>query len=112
MKNIKFEYFDFEQFEIFLNTFTVKDSAKLMETISKIEKNGFVISMKQKLIKQIDSNLFEIRSNRGSYKKQIIYFHRIGNEYIIVKSFSKKFLMLSQRRVGFAAEIEKILGDK
>ncbi len=90
MKRIEFEYYDWPEFEAFLNQLPSKDAAKLYATINNIEAQGLVIAQRQKWIKKLATNLFEIRSKRASNIQRAGYSHWNGDCYIITHGFTKK----------------------
>jgi len=90
MQKIKFEYYDFPEFLKFLDSLQPRDSAKLIEIISKVEKFGLEISKRQKWIKKIDKNLYEIRSINSKNIQRVLYFKILNNKFIITHGFTKK----------------------
>ena len=90
MKKIQFDYYDWDEFEHFLNQLPSKDAAKLVVTIQKIEENGLLIAERQEWIKKIENNLYEIRSKRASNIQRAIYFQVQGTSYLITNAFTKK----------------------
>lgn len=74
MKNITFDYYNWDEFKAFLDALPSRDAAKLVTTISKIEEYGLRTSERQKWVKKIESNLYEIRSKFGSNIQRAIYF--------------------------------------
>lgn len=67
-----------------------KDAAKLLAVINNIEEQGLAIVERQKWIKKIELNLYEIRSKRASNIQRAIYFHWEQNSYVITHDFTKK----------------------
>lgn len=66
MKKIEFDYYDWDEFKLFLEQSPNKDAAKLVATIQKIEENGLLIAERQEWVKKLENNLYEIRSKRAS----------------------------------------------
>ncbi|MHB9953669.1 type II toxin-antitoxin system RelE/ParE family toxin [Ligilactobacillus murinus] len=90
MEKIKFDYYDWREFEQFLNHLSDEDAAKLIATIQNIEDNGLIIAKRQAWIKKIEDNLYEIRSKRASNIQRAIYFQVRGSKYLITNAFTKK----------------------
>lgn len=90
MKRLEFEYYNWSEFETFLNQLPSKDAAKLYATINNIEINGLEIAQRQKWVKKLEANLFEIRSRQASNIQRALYFHWENNHYIITHGFAKK----------------------
>lgn len=47
MKKIEFEYYNWQEFEQFLNQLPIKEAAKLVVTIQNIEENGLLVAERQ-----------------------------------------------------------------
>lgn len=62
-----------------------KDAAKLLAVINNIEEQGLAIVERQKWIKKIEPNLYEIRSKRASNIQRAIYFHWEQNTTLLRK---------------------------
>lgn len=90
MKKIEFDYYNWKEFESFLDSLPVKDAAKLVMIIHKIETYGLLIAERQQWIKKLENNLYEIRSKRSSNIQRAIYFQIQGNRYMITNGFTKK----------------------
>ena len=74
------------EFKNFLDQLSDKDAAKLIATIQNIETYGLIISERQQWIKKLESNLYEIRSQRSSNIQRALYW----TKYVITNSFTKK----------------------
>ncbi|GEO70143.1 type II toxin-antitoxin system RelE/ParE family toxin [Levilactobacillus acidifarinae] len=90
MKTLEFSYYDWPEFESYLDILSDKDAAKLVETIKKIEEYGLLIAERQKWVKKLDENLYEIRSKHASNIQRAIYFRFIESKYVITQGFTKK----------------------
>jgi phage-related protein len=90
MKRIEFDYYDWNEFEKFLDSLPTKDVAKLVTIIRKIETYGLLVAERQKWTKKLENNLYEIRSKRASNIQRAIYFQFKDNKYIITNGFTKK----------------------
>lgn len=99
MKIIEFDYYNWSEFEAYLDDLPDKDAAKLLAIISKIENLGLIIAQRQKWIKKLDSNLYEIRSKLGSNIQRSIYFHWENNKYVITHGFTKKTQKTPKREI-------------
>ena len=74
------------EFKNFLDQLSNKDAAKLIATIQNIKTYGLIISERQQWIKKLESNLYEIRSQRSSNIQRALYW----TKYVITNSFTKK----------------------
>lgn len=90
MKRIEFDYYDWNEFEKFLDSLPTKDAAKLVTIIRKIETYGLLVAERQKWTKKLENNLYKIRSKRASNIQRAIYFQFKDNKYIITNGFTKK----------------------
>lgn len=99
MKIIEFNYYDWTEFENYLNTLSDKDAAKLLAVINNIEEQGLAIAERQKWTKKLEQNLYEIRSKRASNIQRAIYFHWENNKYIITHGFPKKTQKTPKREI-------------
>ena len=87
---MEFSYYDWNEFKNFLDQLSDKDAAKLIATIQNIETYGLIISERQQWIKKLESNLYEIRSQRSSNIQRALYFQVQGTKYVIINAFNKK----------------------
>lgn len=90
MKVIEFDYYDWDEFEDYLDSLPDKDAAKLLAVINNIEEHGLAIAERQKWTKKLQTNLYEIRSKYASNIQRAIYFHWEGDRYVITHGFQKK----------------------
>ena len=90
MEKFEFDYYDWAEFEQFLDQLPDKDAAKLIATIQNIENNGLLVAERQLWVKKLENNLYEIRSKRSSNIQRAIYFQVKGSKYIITHAFTKK----------------------
>ncbi|EQC53358.1 addiction module toxin RelE [Leuconostoc mesenteroides subsp. cremoris TIFN8] len=89
-KKFEFDYYDWAEFEQFLDQLPDKDAAKLIATIQNIENNGLLVAERQLWVKKLENNLYEIRSKRSSNIQRALYFQVKGSQYIITNAFTKK----------------------
>ena len=87
---MEFLYYDWEEFDDFLAGIPKQDAAKLMSTISKIEEFGLLIASREKWIRKLEPNLYEIRSQFATNIQRAIYFHVEGQQFVITHGFTKK----------------------
>ncbi|SKA09150.1 Phage derived protein Gp49-like [Pilibacter termitis] len=66
------------------------DRVKLLATIEATEQNGLLIARKQKWVRKLDDNLYELRSKVATNIQRAIYFHVEDNQYKITHGFTKK----------------------
>lgn len=102
MKVLEFDYYDWDEFEKYLDSLPDKDAAKLLATIDKIEEKGLGIAQRQKWVKKLETNLYEVRSKVASNIQRAIYFHWEKNQYVITQGFTKKTQKTSRREINKA----------
>ncbi len=61
MEKFEFDYYDWAEFEQFLDQLPDKDAAKLIATIQNIENNGLLVAERQLWVKKLETNLYELR---------------------------------------------------
>ncbi len=74
----------------FLGELPLKDQQKLLSTLEKIEEHGLPVAARMEWVKPLNRNIYEIRSKVGSNIQRALYFHVVGNEYVITHGFTKK----------------------
>ncbi len=79
-----------DEFDKFLDTLNKKELAKILAVIENIEKFGLHIAIRQKWIKKLDSNLYEIRVSASGNAIRGLYFQVTNNNYFITHGFLKK----------------------
>lgn len=99
MKVIEFDYYDWNEFEEYLDSLSDKDATKLLAVINNIEEYGLAIAERQKWTKKLESNLYEIRSKHASNIQRAIYFHWENNRYVITHGFTKKTQKTPKREI-------------
>ena len=57
--------------------------------------------------KKIDNEIFEIRSKVSSNIQRALYFHVVGNRYIITHGFTKKTQKTPASEIKHAKELKK-----
>lgn len=58
-------------------------------------------------VKKIDNEIFEIRSKVSSNIQRALYFHVVGNRYIITHGFTKKTQKTPASEIKHAKELKK-----
>lgn len=104
------EYVELENnekpFEEFILSLTLKERAKIFETINyflKLKNNNLTI--KDKLSKHLDSRIFELRTYLSNKIARTLYFYQKGAKIVITHGFIKK----SQKTPTKEIEKAKIL---
>ncbi|MEY8663071.1 type II toxin-antitoxin system RelE/ParE family toxin [Ligilactobacillus faecis] len=92
-------------FEEFLDSIPNKDAIKLLQVIRNIEELGMLIAMQQKWVKRLDDDIFEIRSKVASNIQRVLYFQKVGQEYIITHGFTKKTQKTPKKEIERAHRI-------
>lgn len=85
-----FDYYDWAEFESYLNHLPAKDAAKLTQTIANVEKYGAFIASQQQWICYVGDKISEIRSQQANNIQRALYFSLGNAHYLITHGFSKK----------------------
>ncbi|HAT55451.1 MAG TPA: type II toxin-antitoxin system RelE/ParE family toxin [Lactobacillus sp.] len=93
------------EFQAFLDSLMVRDKIRLLARINQIEVSGMQVAISKKWVKKIESNLFEIRSQVGSNIQRALYFHNIGNQYLILTGFTKKTQKTPRHEIQRAKQV-------
>ena len=78
------------EFEDFLAALPSKDRLKLLAVLAKTEQHGLQVAIAQQWVKKLRGGIFELRSRQGSDIQRVLYFHKVGTEYVITHGFTKK----------------------
>ncbi|SHE33281.1 Phage-related protein [Atopostipes suicloacalis DSM 15692] len=97
MRNPEFDWDD--EFDIFLGSLNDIEAAKLLAVIEKIEQFGLQIAQRQKWIKKLEDNLYEIRVNASGNALRGLYFQIKNNNYFITHGFKKKTNKTPKREI-------------
>lgn len=89
----------------FVRSLPKKDRAKLYDVVNSISKYGILIAAKQKWIKKLDPDIYEIRSKLGTNIQRCFYFHKQGNKYVITHGFTKKTDKTPMREIRHARSL-------
>lgn len=101
------------EFEDFVSRLNSKDKVKTLALIHRIEENGLEVSKKQKWIKKLDLNLYEIRFNGGFRIWRAIYFHVYQDKFLITHAFFKKTRKTPKKEINRAKNIrQKYLDER
>lgn len=95
------------EFIEFLETLPLKDQAKRISIINRVQEKELTISSRMKWIKKIDSDVFEIRSKASSIIQRALYFHVSGNRYVINHGFTKKTQNTPASEIDHAKMLKK-----
>ncbi len=94
-----------DEFKEFYQRLPVADQRKLAAAIMITEEKGLVIASRLEIIKKLEHNLFELRSQRGSNIQRALYFHVVDDHYVITHGFTKKTQKTPRREVEHAKTI-------
>jgi phage-related protein len=78
------------EFLEFVQSLPVKDQQKLLITLEKIEEHGLPVASRMEWVKPSNKDIYEIRSKVESDIQRALYFHVVGNEFVITHGFTKK----------------------
>lgn len=112
MKDIEYEveYVELENdekpFEKFILSLTLKERAKIFETINYfLELKNNNLPIKEKLSKHLEDGIFELRTYLSDKIARTLYFYQKGAKIIITHGFIKK----TQKTPGREIEKAKVL---
>lgn len=108
MKEIHFSYHDAEKFELFLNSLSDKDAAKLLRIMEWVQTKGILSAIQMKWVKKLDRNLYEMRSQQANNIQRVIYFHLENENYVITHGFTKKSQKTPSREIKRGRHIRDI----
>lgn len=78
------------EFDVFLESLPPKDRAKLIAVLAKTEQYGMQVAIRQLWVKKLTNGIFELRSRHAGNIQRALYFHEVGNRYLITHGFTKK----------------------
>ena len=67
--------------------------------------HGISVGIQHDWVKQLDSNLYEIRSRVSNNQQRGLYFHVEENHYVITHGFTKKTQKTPQREINHAKQL-------
>ncbi|WP_407350370.1 type II toxin-antitoxin system RelE/ParE family toxin [Lactococcus garvieae] len=97
----------FSEFEQFYEALPDKDRRKLLLIINHTELDGLQVAMRQKWVKKLDHNLYELRSKVATNIQRAFYFQDTGSEYLITHGFTKKSQETPKREINHAKALRK-----
>lgn len=95
------------EFAEFMLSLPVKQRQKMQAVIEITEEKGLLVASHMLLVKKLDNNLYELRARQGKQYQRGLYFHVVGNEYLITHGFSKKTNQTPQREIEHAIELRE-----
>lgn len=95
------------EFEEFLTNLSMDDRQELLAVIERTEEHGLLIAIKQKWVKKLDKDMYELRSSRKGNIQRAIYFQKVGNQYLITHGFTKKTQKTPKREIEHAKDIRE-----
>lgn len=110
MHSPRFDWDD--RFSDFLDSLNIKEQAKLIAMIEKIEEYGLLVAQRKEWIKKIDNNLYEIRVHAMGNAIRGIYFQVKQNNYFITHGFIKKRNRTPKKEIEIAKAIRNKFQEK
>lgn len=110
VNNPEFKWDD--EFDIFLDSLSNKEAAKLLSIIDKIEKTDMQTATRQEWVKKLEDNLYEIRASLSRNALRGIYFQIKGSEYFIIHGFRKKANKTPKRELEKGRKLRDSFLDK
>lgn len=96
-------------FEEFLSHFSVKDKAKIFETINYfLELKNQGLPIKEKLSRYLENGIFELRIYLTNKIARTLYFYQKGRKVVIIHGFIKKTVKTPRKEI----EKAKLLREK
>jgi phage-related protein len=100
---------DERPFERFVLDLSLKDRAKIFETINyflELKNNGLPI--KEKLSKHLENGIFELRSYLSDKIARTLYFYQKGAKIIITHGFIKKTQKMPRKEIEKAKALREV----
>lgn len=115
LKDIEYEveYVELENdekpFEKFILSLTLKERAKIFETINYfLELKNNNLPIKEKLSKHLEDGIFELRTYLSDKIARTLYFYQKGAKIIITHGFIKKTQKTPSREIEKAKVLRKL----
>ena len=115
LKDIEYEveYVELENdekpFEKFILSLTMKERAKIFETINYfLELKNNNLPIKEKLSKHLEDGIFELRTYLSDKIARTLYFYQKGAKIIITHGFIKKTQKTPRREIEKAKVLRKL----
>ena len=118
MKRVKYEieYVEIENekpFEKFVLSLTLKERAKIFETINYfIELKSDNLPIKGKLSKHLDRGIFELRTYLRDKIARTLYFYQRDAKIIITHGFIKKTQKTPSKEIARAKMLRKLFNER
>ena len=93
------------EFQEYLDGLNTKTRPKLLARIYMVAIHGISVGIQHDWVKQLDSNLYEIRSRVRNNQQRGLYFHVEENHYVITHGFTKKTQKTPQREINHAKKL-------
>ncbi len=110
MKNFDIDFFKFDDGKCpvreYLDSTDTKMRAKILWTISLLEKNGNMLPMPYS--EHLDDGIFELRTKQGSDISRVLYFFCVGRKIILTNGFDKKTNKTPKSEIEIAKKYRKI----
>ena len=100
---------DEKPFEKFILSLTLKERAKIFETINYfLELKNNNLPIKEKLSKHLEDGIFELRTYLSDKIARTLYFYQKGAKIIITHGFIKKTQKTPSREIEKAKVLRKL----
>ena len=100
---------DEKPFEKFILNLTLKERAKIFETINYfLELKNNNLPIKEKLSKHLEDGIFELRTYLSDKIARTLYFYQKGAKIIITHGFIKKTQKTPSREIEKAKVLRKL----
>lgn len=109
MEKLNFEFYTrpngHTEFLEYLEGINNKSRAKLLARINLVSMYGIRVGIQHDWVKQLDNNLYEIRSRDSNNQQRGLYFHVEENHYVITHGFTKKTQKTPHREINHAKKL-------
>lgn len=95
-----------KEFDDYLSSLSVKDEAKLLALIDRVENTTLQDSIRKERVKKITSDIYELRTQTNEHWLRGCYFHVKENRYYITHGFNKKTNKTPKREIERARSIK------
>jgi phage-related protein len=95
------------EFEEFVASLPIKDASKLLAVIQNTEMLGIGVAIRMQWVKNLDDDLYELRSKQGSDIQRVIYSHETEMKYMITHGFTKKTQKTPESEIEHAREMRR-----
>lgn len=99
---------DKKPFEEFIFSLTVKERAKIFETIDYfLELKGRNLAIKTSLSKHLEDGIFELRTSIKDKIARSLYFYQVGAKIVITHGFIKKTQKTPRKEIERAKKLRE-----